>query len=129
MALGTLAVLEWAPGPEPEAGTASVAGTMAFTTFVLFQFFNILNARSDTRSAFHAETFANRWLWLSLAAVLVLQVGVVHWGPMQSLFDTTSISAAQWLACIAVASTVLWVEELRKLVARHRHPHHEQEAL
>ncbi len=127
MALGTLAVLEWAPGPEPEAGTASVAGTMAFTTFVLFQFFNILNARSDTRSAFHAETFANRWLWLSLAAVVVLQVGVVHWEPMQSLFDTTSISAAQWLACIVTASSVLWVEELRKLVARHRNPLKEQE--
>jgi hypothetical protein len=48
----------------------TVAGTMAFNTFVLFQFFNILNARHDTRSVFHRDTLGNRWLWISLAAVL-----------------------------------------------------------
>jgi Ca2+-transporting ATPase len=34
VAAGTLAVLEWAPGPEPRAGRATVAGTMASVTFV-----------------------------------------------------------------------------------------------
>ena len=44
---------------------------MAFTTLVLFQLFNVFNARSDERSAF-VGLFTNRWLWaaigLSLAA-------------------------------------------------------------
>ena len=118
MALGTLAVLEWAPGAAVDAGTATVAGTMAFNTFVLFQFWNILNARHDTRSVFHRDTLGNRWLWASLAAVLALQVGVTHVGFMQSLFDTTSISLTQWLVCGAVASSVLVVEEIRKFIAR-----------
>ncbi|HAN36348.1 MAG TPA: ATPase [Acidimicrobiaceae bacterium] len=120
MAIGTLAMLEWAPGDAVRAGTASVAGTMAFNTFVLFQFFNILNARHDTRSVFHRDTLSNRWLWGSLAAVVLLQVGVTHVGLMQRLFDTTSIGATQWLACIAVASSVLWVEEARKGFVRRR---------
>jgi Ca2+-transporting ATPase len=122
MALGTLAVLAWAPGPEPVAGTATVAGTMAFNTFVLFQFFNILNARSDRRSAFHRDTFSNHRLWLALGVVLALQVGVTHLGVLQDLFDTTSISLAQWALSALVASTVLWVEELRKLAVRRMAP-------
>ncbi|HEU5084076.1 MAG TPA: HAD-IC family P-type ATPase [Acidimicrobiales bacterium] len=118
MAIGTLAVLAWAPGEAPAAGTASVAGTMAFNTFVLFQFFNILNVRSDHLTVFRRATLRNGRLWLALAAVLALQVAVTHVGPMQRLFDTTSISGVQWLVSVAVASSVLWVEELRKLVRR-----------
>jgi hypothetical protein len=37
---------------------------------------------------------------------------------MQSLFNTQSISPQQWLICVAVASSVLWVEEIRKVIAR-----------
>ncbi|MGA0959238.1 MAG: cation-translocating P-type ATPase [Ilumatobacteraceae bacterium] len=118
MALGTLGVLIWAPGPEAEAGVATVAGTMAFNTFVLFQFFNILNARSDRNSVFRRHTFTNPQLWIALVAVIVLQVGVTHVGFMQRLFDTTSISSTQWLVSIAVASSVLWFEELRKAFVR-----------
>ena len=56
MAAGTLAVLASAPGPEPQLGVATVAGTMAFVTFVFFQAFNLLNVRDDTRSVFSRET-------------------------------------------------------------------------
>ena len=118
MAIGTLAVLVFAPGPEAEAGTATIAGTMAFNTFVIFQFFNILNARSDRQSVFTRFTFTNLLLWVSLAAVALLQIGVTHVGFVQDLFDTTSISFGQWLVCIAVASSVLWVEEIRKFIQR-----------
>jgi Ca2+-transporting ATPase len=121
MALGSLAVLMWAPEADiAEAGTATIAGTMAFNTFVLFQFFNILNVRSDRQTVFSTYTFSNRLLWLALGAVLLLQVGVTHVGPMQRLFDTTSISLGQWAICAAVASSILWFEELRKLVVRRR---------
>ena len=118
MAAGTLSVLAWAPGPEAVAGVATVAGTMAFNTFVLFQFFNILNVRDDHLTVFRRATFTNRRLWMALGAVLALQVAVTHLGFMQRLFDTTSISAGQWLVCIGVASSVLVAEELRKLVKR-----------
>ncbi|MFY8158138.1 MAG: cation transporting ATPase C-terminal domain-containing protein [Ilumatobacteraceae bacterium] len=39
-------------------------------------------------------------------------------GPLQRLFLTTSISFTQWIICAAVASSVVFVEELRKLVIR-----------
>jgi Ca2+-transporting ATPase len=116
--VGTLLILALSPGPEAQAGTSTVAGTMAFNTFVLFQFFNILNARSDWHSVFRRQTLLNAYLWVSLLCVIVLQIGVTHVGAMQRLFDTTSISASQWLICLAVASSVLWLEELRKIFIR-----------
>jgi P-type Ca2+ transporter type 2C len=120
MAAGTLAVLVFAPGPEPLAGKATVAGTMAFNTFVLFQFFNLLNSRSETRTVFHRDTLTNRWLWASLTGVILLQIAVTHVGPLQRLFDTTTITAAHWAVCVLVASSVLWTEEARKLFHRSR---------
>jgi Ca2+-transporting ATPase len=121
MAGGTLLVLAFAPGDAAKAGVATVAGTMAFNTFVLFQFFNILNVRNDRLTVFRRETLRNRNLWGALVAVISLQIGVTHWGPMQRLFDTTAISLVQWGVCALVASTVLWLEELRKFVVRTRH--------
>ena len=120
MAVGALLVLALAPGHEAKAGVATIAGTMAFNTFVVAQFFNILNSRHDRHSVFNRGTLRNKFLWMSLSAVLLLQVGVTHLGPLQSLFDTASISGSQWLICIAVASAVLWTEEARKLVVRRR---------
>jgi len=71
---------------------------------------------------FRRQTFTNWQLWVALAAVITLQVGVTHVGFMQDLFDTTSISTAQWLVSIAVASSVLWLEEIRKIIIRRTNP-------
>jgi Ca2+-transporting ATPase len=118
MAAGTLLVLELAPG---EAGydTASVASTMAFVTFVFYQFFNILNSRNETHSVFNRRTFTNWRLWVALGSTLTIQILVTIIGPLQDLFNVTSISFVQWLICAAVASSVVVVEEIRKLVVRH----------
>src|SRR5262249_371050 len=64
MAVGTLFVLDASlPGGFVEgSGDLRHAQTMAFTTLMLFQMFNVFNARSDERSAF-AHLFANGWLW------------------------------------------------------------------
>jgi Ca2+-transporting ATPase len=118
MAAGTLLVLELAPG-EPGYDTASVASTMAFVTFVLYQFFNILNSRNETHSVFNRRTFTNWRLWLALALTISIQILVTIVGPLQDLFNVTSISVAQWLICAAVASSVVVVEEIRKLIVRH----------
>ena len=108
-----------APG-DPAYDGASIATTMAFVTFVFFQFFNILNSRMETLSVFSKRTLSNWRLWASLGAVGAIQVLVTIVSPLQSLFHTTSISVGQWLICAAVASSVIFVEELRKLVTRSR---------
>ncbi|MFH5821412.1 cation-translocating P-type ATPase [Georgenia sp. AZ-5] len=117
MAAGTLGVLTWAESAGLGAGQAR---TLAFTTFVLFQVFNLLNVRSREESVFSRHTFTNRALWISLAAILVLQVAVVYVPFLQGFFSTTAIAPEHWGLAALVASAVLWVEEIRKAFSRRR---------
>jgi len=114
MAVGTLSVLHGAL----QSGPQDRALTLAFTTFVLFQVFNVFNARNETGSAFNANFFDNPMLWLSLGATVLLQAVVVHWTPASALFGTIGMGWADWGVAIAVASSVLLLEESRKLAWR-----------
>ena len=93
------------------------AQTMAFTTLMLSQLFNVFNARSDERSAF-SGMFANRWLWAAVGMSLALHFAVVYLPFMQQAFSTVSMSFADWVKCLSVASSVLWLRELSKVVIR-----------
>lgn len=115
MMVGTLGVFAWALG----TGAAHAeAVTLAFTTFVLFQFFNVFNARAEYGSTFNANFLRNGKLWLALAGVLLLQAVVVYWPPAQAIFNTVPLTALEWLMAVGAASSVLVLEELRKLVWR-----------
>ena len=119
VAVGTLGVLDASLPGGLIAGTGDLtfARTMAFTTLMFFQLFNVFNARSDTRSAFHG-LFRNRWLWGAVALSLGLHALVLNIRPLQQAFGTTSLSWSDWLVCAGVASSVLWLRELTKLVGR-----------
>lgn len=119
MATGTLYVLDASlPGGFVEGiGGLPYGHTMAFTTLMLFQVFNVFNARSDERSAFD-HLFTNGWLWLAVALSLVLQVLVVYVPQLQRAFGTVSMSVEDWLFCAAVSSSVLWLREVVKVLVR-----------
>jgi P-type Ca2+ transporter type 2C len=111
MMAGTLAVLYYGL----QYGMAAQAPTMAFTTFVLFQFFNVFNARVERGTAFNRQFFKNAMLWASLAGVLVLQAVAVHWPAAQSIFGTRALSFGEWGIALGVAATIVLLEEARKL--------------
>jgi Ca2+-transporting ATPase len=119
MAIGTLLVLDASlPGGMVEgSGNLRYAQTMAFTTLMLMQLFNVLNARSDDGSAFNG-IFKNHWLWVAIALSVALQFVVVHAPFLQSAFSTVDLGSEDWLRCLVIASSVLWLQELRKAVAR-----------
>jgi Ca2+-transporting ATPase len=119
MALGALFVLDASlPGGFVEgSGDLRYAQTMTFNTLVLFSLFNVFNARSDERSAF-AGLFSNRWLWGAVLLSLLLQFAVIYLPFLQQAFATVPLSAGDWLFCTAVASSVLWLRELSKLLRR-----------
>ncbi|MDQ2689943.1 MAG: cation-translocating P-type ATPase [Chloroflexota bacterium] len=119
MAIATLATLDLAlpGGLIPGSRSLDEGRTMAFTVLVFAQLFNALNARSDTTSAFE-RLFTNWRLYGALGLSLVLQVAVVHLPPLNAGFGTVPLSMTDWIQCALIASSVLWAEELRKLVAR-----------
>ncbi|WP_405910447.1 HAD-IC family P-type ATPase [Streptomyces sp. NBC_00828] len=106
MALGTVLVLALARSYVD----TDTALTMAFTTFVLFQLFNSLNARADDGPLLGRYQFRNRTLWLCLAGVLAVQVVAVHLPWARAVFGTVPLNLAQWALCLGTASTVLLAE-------------------
>jgi Ca2+-transporting ATPase len=123
MAAGTLFMLDatLAGGLIEASGDLHYAQTMAFTTLVMFQLFNVFNARSDDRSAFHG-LFRNPWLWGAIGVSLALHVAVIYVPFLQRAFSTTNLALSDWLYCAVVASSVLWIRELSKVFNRRLKP-------
>ena len=119
MAVVTLLTMDiFLPGGVVQGSDSlEVARTAGFTTLVFAQLFNAFNSRSETTSAFR-HLFSNRWLWASFAIAAGLQVAVVELPLLQKAFGTASLDLAHWGVAIAMASVVLWFDELRKLVVR-----------
>jgi Ca2+-transporting ATPase len=119
MGVGTLLVLDAGlPGGLID-GTGDIleARTMAFNTLVLFQLVGVFCIRSDTLPITH-QLFANRWLWLSVAAGVALQLAVLYVPALQVAFGTVALSLRDWLVCLAVASTIIVASEAVKAVWR-----------
>lgn len=128
MAVATLVALDLAlagglVGWDLVGGDAGIdeARTVAFTTLVMAQLFNAFASRSARATAVGGLA-SNRYLLGAVGLSFGLQVLVVHLPIMNSAFRTVPLTLGQWLACIAFGSTVLLVDELKKLVLRHRTP-------
>jgi Ca2+-transporting ATPase len=120
-AVGTLAVLDASmPGGLLEGhGDLRYGQTRAFTTLVDFSLFTVFTSRSDERSAFR-RLFVNGWLWAAVLLSAALQVAVVYVPFLQAAFGTVPLAPRDWLVCVSIASSVLWVREIDKLLARAR---------
>jgi magnesium-transporting ATPase (P-type) len=119
MAIATLFAIDLKlPGGLVE-GTATLdeARTAAFTVLVLAQLFNSLNSRSERESAFRGF-FGNPRLFGAIALSVGLQILVVHLPFLNEAFGTVPLSASDWMLCTAIASSVLWIDELKKLIVR-----------
>ena len=91
--------------------------TIFFTTFVMLQWWNLMNAR--TLGSCHS---AFRYLWrcrgllLVLVMVLVGQWLIVTFGG--KMFRTEPLSPLTWITIIIGTSPVLWLGEIYRLVKR-----------
>ncbi|CAN5222919.1 HAD-IC family P-type ATPase [soil metagenome] len=95
--------------------------TETFTLLAMCQWFNALNCQSASRSALALGVLKNPWLLGGLGLSLLLQALVLYAPPMNALFYTVPLAPASLLSLAALASSVLWAEELRKLIVRLRH--------
>jgi Ca2+-transporting ATPase len=115
MCIGTLALLDAGlPGGLIGGhGSVDYARTLAFDTLVLYQLFAVFSVRSDEASIFHG-LFRNPWLWLSVGLATALQAAVIYVPALQRGFGTVPLDGSDWLACAAVASTVVFAREAGK---------------
>jgi Ca2+-transporting ATPase len=113
MAIVTLSLFKYGLVFSPEK-----ARTLAFSALAFLQMAHVLNCKSLDKSLFRIGIFSNWYLIGAIASTLVLQFTVVQVPLAQKLFDTTALSAPEWMLTIGLALTPVLVVELRKLLSR-----------
>ncbi len=93
----------------------SKAQTVAFTTLVMFQMFAVMSSRSLAPSLKKLNPFSNMWLFGAVCLSLVIQLAVIYWSPLQTIFGTVSLLAVDWFKIIGIASFGFIMMELSKL--------------
>ena len=95
------------------------AWTISLTVLAVFQWFNAWNCRSEDQSIFTMNPFSNKFLIGATCIVVVLQLLAVYHPFMQKVLHTTPLALADWLVIVPIAFSIIFVEETRKLFARH----------
>lgn len=89
-----------------------------FTLVVVCQWFNLLNCRSTSKSALNLDVLKNAWLVGGLVLGNALQFLVIYTESLNRIFHTVPIPLADFFLLGLIGSSVLWVEEGRKWLAR-----------
>ncbi len=110
MAVLALGVVAW--GEHRYA--LEVATTMGMTTLGLMHIVAALEAREPEETIFKRYTIANRRFVQLLGAALVLSLLVTTLSPLQRIFDTEALTAAQWGICLLGPIVYLVVMEVGK---------------
>ena len=93
------------------------ARTLAFVTLAMFQVFNALNVRSRSQSVFKLGLLSNKYLNIAIPASILLLVGTIYLPFMQRIMQTVPLSAAEWGLIVPIASTIFFIEEVRKYLS------------
>jgi Ca2+-transporting ATPase len=90
--------------------------TMTFTCFVLFDMFNALTCRSESKSVLRGEVglFSNVLFNWAVAGSLMGQLAVVYFPWLQEVFQTEGLGFRDLLGLVVLCSSVFWVDEARK---------------
>jgi len=114
MAVLALGVVAWGE----ERYDLAVATTMGLTTLSLMHIVAALEAREPTGTIFSRYTTANRRFVQLIAAALTLTFLVTELQPLQRIFDTVSLTSAQWGICLLGPIVFVVGAELGKLTDR-----------
>jgi potassium/sodium efflux P-type ATPase len=95
------------------------ARTIAVNMLVMFEVFYLVNSRYLFRSVLSLEgLFGNRYVLLTMALIIALQLCFTYLAPMQHLFKTVSLGWAEWSRIIAIAPSVFVIVEIEKALFR-----------
>jgi len=122
MVIGTLMTFyyEMVSHQHPGVDPVQRASTVSFTTFVMFQMFNAMNCRSDTLSMFKIGFFKNRFFVFAVSGCILMQLAAVYLPLFQGLFETVSLSFSDLLYSTLIASSVFFLDEIRKAFGSRR---------
>ena len=96
------------------------AWTISLTTLAVFQWFNAWNCRSDSKSIFQSNPFSNKFLLGATFIVIILQLLAVYTPVLQKILHTVPLEISDWIIIIPIASSIIFIEEIRKFFNRNK---------
>ena len=121
MTAGAIGIFAWRYfSGGPSGGNLAEAQTVAVTTVILFQIFYLFECRSLRGSFLEIGLFSNRWIFVGVGAILVLQLGFVYLPFMNFLFGSAPLSLGAWVQSLLVGAIVLPVVVLEKTLRKRR---------
>ena len=95
------------------------ARTMALNAVVMCELFYLINSRRIFASVLSLDgLFGSRAVLLAIAACLLLQALYTYAPPLQRLFHSTALDAAQWTRVVLAGLALFVVAELEKWLIR-----------
>ena len=102
-----------------KVAAAMMTPTNTMPTHIPNRSSNALRSRHRLRVPDRARTLDQpRWLWGAILFPLLLHVAIVYVPFLQETFSTVALGAGDWLVCAVVASSVVWLRELSKILTR-----------
>jgi magnesium-transporting ATPase (P-type) len=103
---------------QAQGAEKAVARTIAVNTLAAGQLFYLFNCRKIRQSSLSSGFFSNRYAFLAVAALAVLQLLFVYVPFMNTFFDTAPIEGTYWLYSLAAGLVVFALVELEKFIVR-----------
>lgn len=95
------------------------ARTVAVNTLVIAHVFYLFNCRVISGSALTWSALrGTRYVWISVSALVILQLLFTHMPLMHHLFGSAHLDAGAWLRCILVGAALFLIVEGDKLMQR-----------
>ncbi|MBA3042037.1 MAG: HAD-IC family P-type ATPase [Alphaproteobacteria bacterium] len=96
------------------------ARNLLLVLFVLFENFQCFNSRSERRSVFRQSLAANPFLLVGIIGSQALHLGAMYVPGLNGLLGITPITLNDWLLLMALASSLLVVSEIEKVIYRRK---------
>lgn len=114
-AVGTLLLFHW---ELDRSGSLTAARSVALTTLVVVESFQVFNVRSLWRSSFQVDPRANPFLLFSTVGGVILQIVALYLPITQYLLRIQPISVDAWVRIVLVGFIVLLAIEAHKILRR-----------
>ncbi len=87
--------------------------TYAFTVLAISQLFNAVGMRNINKSIFRINHLSNKLMILAFIVGFGLQIAVTEITFLEEIFGTTELTLKEWLMLAGLATSPLWVHEIR----------------
>jgi Ca2+-transporting ATPase len=100
-----------------DGSTVEEARTIAVNTIVMIEIFYLFNCRSLTKSILKIGFFSNKFIFLGVGIMILLQIGFTYIPVMNEIFQSKPIGIESWLKIIGVSVTTFLIIEITKFVS------------